>query len=75
MLKRKQYTYHVAFSSIAKFQKAIASKPEHMMVLPPVIIGAKRLRTIPPTWNNGIIFTVKNILESKLEYESNVTHC
>lgn len=42
-------------------QKAPASKPAHIMALPPDRSGAKRLRTMPPTWKSGIMFTTKRV--------------
>ena len=30
-----------------------------MIVLPPDNAGAHKLRTIPPTWKSGIMFTIK----------------
>ena len=38
-------------------QNAVLSKPGHMIALPPEKTGAQRFRTIPPTWNSGIMFT------------------
>ena len=38
-------------------QKAVLSNPGHMMALPPEKTGAHRLRTMPPTWKSGIMFT------------------
>jgi hypothetical protein len=50
--------YHVALNFTDRLQNAIGSKPEHMTVLPPDIMGAKRFLTMPPIWKRGIIFTV-----------------
>jgi hypothetical protein len=60
-------TNQVALNSLDKFQKAMASKPAHMMAEPPDSIGARRLRTIPPTWKRGIIFTGLTVLAKNRE--------
>jgi len=58
-LKTTSATHQVAPSCFASFHQAVASKPAHMMALPQENMGAHRLRTIPPTWNKGIMFTAR----------------
>lgn len=50
-------TDHVVPSSVDSDQKAAASKPAHITAAPPDSMGANKLRTIPPTWKRGIMFT------------------
>jgi hypothetical protein len=57
-------THHVAPISIASGQNEVASKPAHMIAEPPDMIGARRLRTMPPTWKRGIMFTAMAQLAS-----------
>ncbi len=53
----KTGAYQVEPSSVERDQNAAASKPAHIIALPPDRMGAKRLRTMPPTWKSGIMFT------------------
>ena len=56
--------YQVDPSLVDSDQNAAASKPAHIIALPPEIIGAKRFHTIPPTWNSGIMFTETTNLDT-----------
>ncbi len=55
--QRRRQTYQVAPNWAATDQNVMTSNPIHMIELPPEKTGANKLRTIPPTWNNGIMLT------------------
>ena len=59
MREDTRVTDQVALRSMARRQNAMASKPAHMIALPPLRRGASRLRTMPPTWKRGIMFTAE----------------
>ncbi len=50
--------YHVTSSSVRYriSQNSKASNPAHDITAPPASSGDKTFRTIPPMWNNGIMF-------------------